>query len=224
MSTFKKCQVVMLPTEKASSIHANPKKLVKWHMDIIPTNKDCVNQHLYILSDEKPKISDWCIQKGVWLCKITCNRDLSQSNLKKIIATTNKSLTIDIIPSSGFKSGVGALSHKQTINLPQPSQSFIEKYVEEYNKGNIIIEVMVEYEAMNTTIVNRTYNEFEPKINPKDNTITIRKVKDNWTREEVKNLCFKAFLNHKLTSDKKWKQEDIDNALAPFNKWIEENL
>jgi hypothetical protein len=25
--------------------------------------------------------------------------------------------------------------------LPQPSQSFIEKFVEEYNKGNVITEV-----------------------------------------------------------------------------------
>ena len=32
------------------------------------------------------------------------------------------------------------------------------------------------------------YRDFKLKINSKDNTITIKKVKDSWTREEVDKL------------------------------------
>ena len=35
---------------------------------------------------------------------------------------------------------------KVFIPLPQPSQQFIEKYIEEYNKGQQITECLVEYE------------------------------------------------------------------------------
>jgi hypothetical protein len=114
---------------------------------------------------------------------------------KKIIATTDKLNTHPNVADS-YRSG---------NCLPQPSQSFIEKWVEEYNKGNVITDVMVEYEAMNTTIVNRTYNDFEPKINPKDNTITIRKIKDSWSREEVVELI-------------KQYSEDINNPI-----WFKKN-
>lgn len=37
-----------------------------------------------------------------------------------------------------------------------------------------------------------------PKVNPKDNTITIKKLKDSYSREEVIKLCKQAFLLYKL--------------------------
>ena len=77
-----------------------------------------------------------------------------------------------------------------SLGLPQPSQQFIEKYIEEYNRGNIITDVFVEYE-----------NKFDEygydiiksilKINPKDNTITIKKVKETYTREELYQILEK---------------------------------
>jgi hypothetical protein len=56
------------------------------------------------------------------------------------------------------------------------------------------------------------------KVNPKDNTITIKKVKDTWDREEVINLVYKLW-NAEIYTDNTttWEQEDLD-------KWIEENL
>lgn len=50
------------------------------------------------------------------------------------------------------------------------------------------------------------------KVNPKDNTITIRKVKDSWTREEVEAIVEKA-----LFAKGAWYPEEI-------KEWIEENL
>ena len=69
-----------------------------------------------------------------------------------------------------------------SLRLPQPSQQFIQKYIEEYNRGNIITDVLVEYEL----ISNEEYflNTINPdddvpyfdenlKINPKDNSLNI---------------------------------------------------
>ena len=78
------------------------------------------------------------------------------------------------------------------ITIPKPSDSFISKYIEEYNKGNIITDLLVEYEE------GKSYSGNEGliikewlKINPKDNTITIKKAKDSWNKEEVIRLLEK---------------------------------
>jgi hypothetical protein len=76
--------------------------------------------------------------------------------------------------------------------LPQPSQSFIEKFVEEYNYRGVITEVMVEYESIGA-YANPKYNsDYQLKINS-DNTINIINSKERWSREEVVELLYKCF-------------------------------
>ncbi len=53
-------------------------------------------QHLYIVSDEKISISDWCIDNSV----ITLFNSKRSENSKKIIATTDKSLNLPLIHDS----------------------------------------------------------------------------------------------------------------------------
>ena len=154
---------------------------------------------------------------------------------KKIIATTDKSLNPKLYKDNEENAGFGGYYiwkngvvgkpqylSKENYNkfcLPQPSQSFIQKFVEEYNKGNVITEVMIEYETYFNHAPRGGSHE-EPlwdiylKINPKDNTITIRKIKDSWTREEVVKLINKI-------------SEEVDFESATqktIDKWIEENL
>ena len=75
--------------------------------------------------------------------------------------------------------------------LPQPSEGFLNKFVEEYNIGNIITEVLVEYVETDQVVKRFEGDEGYDssmttlKVNPKDNTITIKKAKDSWTREEM---------------------------------------
>jgi len=141
----------------------------------------------------------------------------TQTGYREVLATTDKSLTYLLEP---HKDEYGDTRYNKFQELPQPSQLFIEKYVEEYNKGNIITEIMVEYEKANIRNVLgvEIYDSMKDdilKVNPKDNTITIKKVKDNWTREELmeeyKNLLLKA---KSFSSGPHISVEDI-------NKWIE---
>ena len=161
-------------------------------------------QHLYFLSDEEIKEGDWYYTpynscpfgdtSGVNQCH---NPKALDEGCHKIIASTDLSLfTSTKLSDHNPKFPEDA----DVINayLPQPSQAFIEKYVAEYNKGNIIIDIDVEYELKpiskklpfeygNLIDANNPLNH-QLKINSKDNTITIKKIKDSWNREELINL------------------------------------
>ena len=172
------------------------------------------NGHLYMLSNDEIKEGDYCYSyKMNKIVKSTC--DVSREANKnigfweKVIATTDKTL-----------------SQTNRTEIPQPSQQFIQKFVEEYNRGNIITDVLVEYELvsneeyfLNTINPDDDVPYFDEnlKINPKYNTITIKKAKDSWNREEIKSLLFK-FTNY---FDLK---RNIEITLDMQNKWIEENL
>lgn len=201
--------------------------------------------HLYITSDDEIELSStnegWFIRSH----SMTNNVDVvenpiftSKYKYKKIIATTDKSLK--------FQVGNEDISNMPIFAyLSQPSPQFIRTFVNEYNKKNIIKEVMIEYEEINnnsTIISNEAIaevyalhaeepNAYEnklkelggpnrtiliPKIH-KDNTITIRKIKDNWNREEVANIL-RNFRNDILV-------EVSNGTVSDFTeKWIEKNL
>ncbi len=174
--------------------------------------------HLYILSDEEIKEGDWYENNGVIFRaddKFDEGNNPNQNkNNKKIITTTDSSLKIagnDYDPRS--KTG------REWIFLPQPSQSFIEVFVEEYNKGNIITEVMVEYENNTPKFIpidkfnSKDLQDYiKLKINPKDNTITIRKIKDSWNKEELTELFLQCNRDLRLL-----RMQDIQI-------WIDKNL
>ena len=96
---------------------------------------------------------------------------------------------------------------------------FISKYIEEYNKGNIITNVLVEYEGkrkwMQEHIDTTSYIDYNLKVDS-NNTITIKKVKDSYSREEVINLLYK-YNDGIIDRYSQLTNKDLDN-------WIKENL
>ena len=210
---FKKCKVVMLATKEKSPIFliGNWRKLYTGtDVDIKDFDKDESYQHLYITSDEKIKDGDWCIMFDSFghmfsdhIQQYLPNKGhVLNDGLHKIIATINTSLKLYGEPTiNGNRTFKGL--------MPQPSPQFIEKYIEEYNKGTVITEVMVEY------LDNSDYNpsmlaDIRLKVNSKDNTITINKVKDFWNKDEVKQLCIRAFFAN-------------SNGFS-IDKWIDANI
>jgi len=149
------------------------------------TSKDLLNTNDYYYI--RNHYNEWYIGKFNGVSFDFINNDGNfDSNLfvcKKVIATTDTSLTLYI---NGYNMGK---------SLPQPSQQFIEKYIEEYNKGQQITECLVEYEDIYPE--HFTYNPSENIITrlkvDKNNTITIKKLKDSYTREEVEILCRRAY-------------------------------
>ena len=61
---------------------------------------------------------------------------------------------------------------------------------------------------------------FRPVVNHNDNTITIKKVKDSYSREEVIEFGNKV----KEYCKDGWKEETLHRVFFEWDKWIEENL
>jgi hypothetical protein len=237
MEQFKRAKVILLPTNDTINVLKGykDKSLLFQYKEIYKTieaEKSYVsNYHLYIISDDEIKENDWFIlNNGIkQLSRIRYSGAIltlknGESSIyghdfkycKKIIATTDTSLTI-------------MLPHDVLIDssLPQPSQSFITKYIEYYNKGEVITDVLVEYEYIqsysgNTGLEIKDYL----KINPKDNTITIKKLKDSWNREEVIELIKKFNNEATIHCNGEWirKYKDSLTYNEIKEQWIKENL
>jgi len=158
------CDVVMLPTDVKNhtplgfQTHGSGKDLLVGKK--VPAGSGQGNsfnpyfpQHLYILSDEEIKEGDYYIHSGIehntkkqYHTLNQCYKPLRQvdlkwlvdgmyaSNCKKVIATTDSSLWLndDTVP------------YPKTKTLPQIPQQFIEHYIGEYNKNNVINKILVE--------------------------------------------------------------------------------
>lgn len=232
MSTFKKTKVVMLSTNEKAKLQLTKNYLNLSIDEFIPDNRFTIGQHLYILSDEEIKEGDWFVgfadgsispfvrqadKSTVEINNWQLNKKGTSSN-KKIIATTDKSLFTET-KAIGYTEDRARVFYGKEY-LPQPSQSFIGKFVDEYNKGNVITEVLVEYNEPITEIPKpyKPYSEVEHldgtlKIS-KDNTITIRKVKDSWSTEEMRQKL----------NDYRLYAKNSNLSIEMFDKWIEENL
>ena len=216
---LKRCKVVMLPTKEKSDIFIGKTHSVLHYKNNIPDEEFKSYQHLYIISDDGIKKGDYIYCTITNIIEIDkYNHDDLIRDWKKVIATTDSSLWR---PSHKYASDV--------ILLPQPSQQFIEKFIEEYNRGNVITDVLIEYELISNeeyfgNTVNPDYDvpyfDEKLKINPKDNTITIKKVKDSWSREEVIEFGNKV----KEYCKNGWKSDSLHRVFFEWDKWIEENL
>jgi len=212
MNQFNKAQVIMLPTD---TILASNFGLITTNVDtLLLVNNNTIGkvieslrvelQHLYIISDDEIKEGDYkynsktnCIGKHNREGKGLPDELKKASEwCKKIIATTDISLANQCIRKDH------TLTNNYSNVLPQPSQQFITKYIESYNKGEVNTDVLVEYESSiigqcNCICHKPGYTVLHCfpcchphyidsiKINPKDNTITIKQLKVSWNKEEV---------------------------------------
>lgn len=173
-------------------------------------NSSVKGYHLYILSEnDLPIPGEWNHSKGN---DFISNHLLGISYLsKKVIASTDINLRNKYLNELRI--------YKESENsLPQIPQSFIEQHITEYNKSNIISDVLVEYNEERTNPDEPdSYALFKEtlKIN-EDNTINIKTVKDSFSRDEVEGLLFSLAEHYGMTSAK----SEIDD----FNTWIEQNL
>jgi hypothetical protein len=207
--------------------------------------------HLYILSDDEIKDGDWFWGEGMLkpeqakVFESNLVNGFIKSACKKIIATTDYNLLYTQERTArgeyeqlSFETGKHYANFKPT-NISKPSISFINKYIEAYNTKKYINDVLVEYQEVPVISDEEyskvesgelsykdtnPYNIFTLKKNPKDNTITIKKVKESWTREDLPIDSLKNLIGYIDTPiGRRTYHEDVITEIKVIKKWIEEN-
>lgn len=219
MKKFKKVQLDILTVVREKSnknqLAFNRKRLTSYiaNTDRFPY---CKFQELYITSDDKIEYGDWCLtDKTIHQYE---NEGFPPKGARKIIATTNSSLQYHTdyhgkVTTDETKKCYG---HK----LACPPEKFVIEYVACYNKGEIMTEAMVEYTTIKSVELDANSKEMWNftdifKVDPENNTINIKKVKDNWSREEVELALHTMHIS--IHGGGFVNTEEVNN-------WIKENL
>lgn len=236
MEVNKKVKVIVLPTEKSNigyrKDYPKGQPLYIRNKPLITTNnKTWQAIHLYITTEDKIKEGDWCLNlkdNHIFQATYTDMNNINSTNpaydnynsCKKIIATTDKSLKFKVYdydrpqkynPVKETWTGKPKYKH---IHLPQPSESFIKKYVE---LGGID-EVMVEYEEDNTSnLWGQDIGTAPLKIKTSShNTITIHSIKESWSREDM-IAAYSAGMKSGI-------QAGLGGDCIHVERWAEKNL
>ena len=242
---YKECNIVMLPTKDETNIVLNTSTEELSYTTTKKLNiryKVFTYQHLYIVSDDEIKEGDWFISSENKIYHairenfddlFSILKDLNYSTIwkskGKIITTTDKSLMVQDYFKNGRKAGLE--------QSPQPSQSFIKKYCELGDVDKVLVEYEFNVELYKNTpsiIKNSTYGSAgQYKLNfyklktDSHNTITIKSVKDSWTREEVIDLLKiyqEDFCNFEAIKPGLEKLKNTINLPEYWKDWIKENL
>lgn len=228
MNSLKKAKVVLLATNQKSKIHLSHNKLIDSVEETgVSELYKSTPHHLYIIDDSEIKHGDYIFDKEDNCILRTIDKQNADSindvkeiydveRYYKVIATT------DILPD--YKAGI-----KVEIFLPQPSPQFIDKYIECFNKSEIITDILVEYEIGDDDrgIIDIAFNEFSKLKIDKNNFITIKPIKNSWSREEVINLlkwCGKNTYHNSQNLRPHWDNNRLGDEEDILNKWISNNL
>lgn len=214
-NTYKECDVIRLDADIKTNIILNTyinethKTSPLEYVELLHAYYDIKSyedrgykfQHLYLITDDEIKEGDCFYYKedntigeyGISQLKEDY-RKINTFNCKKIIATDNKNFT---------QLGLGV--HE----IGEIPQSFLKEYCD---KGGID-KVLVEYE---TDILKTNGWDVLPKINS-NNEITIKQIKDSWSREEVISLLDN--ISGYIISN-----SDAISSNLNLSKWIKDNV
>jgi hypothetical protein len=157
--------VVLLPTTDKTKLWLNTiSNQLHYDIEEKVTHHQAVNQHIYFLSNKTPKEGDY------WFDGTQIRNDYSLHKIdrfdRKVEATTDSSLSE--IPKGDT----------YTKWIPEIPQQFIEHFITEFNKGNIITKMKVEVKRkiIGTTSIPFGYeniysNDFELAINNVNNEV-----------------------------------------------------
>jgi hypothetical protein len=251
---YQECDVVMLPTNKSDYtqlIYRENKLMCQDKKSFKNDRKSQYTKHfeLYILSNEEIKEGDWYIHKQVnnlrLLQHATNNLPL---DAKKVIATTDSSLNLGIQKGKIYLQQFKNTKYEPNI-IPQIPQQFIEHFITEYNKGNVISKVLVEWLRGSDGYYDEKqvwhWKMLGPLVYPENNEISILTEQKQETLEEVVRIHLDknkysspityAKLGAKWQAERMYSREEVIELLYKHTEdmfknkinletWIKENL
>ena len=205
-------KVVMIPTFGDANLLlglSKEGKLIRYRDAKIENDKFCCKYHLYIVSDDKIDIGDFYIDSLGSVCKCGMDQPIHWKDLKvskNIVAST------DTLEKTVFVLGMKSI---KKVKIPAIPNDFIDIFVNNYNKGNIIEEVDINFLEEPTTDGDyERYTEIEI-TNPKFNISKPLKIIRDET--EMKNLLFIAYTAREKLYGKKFDEK----YTREFNDWFE---
>ncbi len=173
--------------------------------------------NLYFLSNNRILEGEYCYRNWRGIEPFFVGEMITDG--KRVEATTDNSLKFG-------EDTPGVIRYK---SLPQIPEAFIQAYIKAYNEGNPITEVQIELEDNGEEEwFGDDYNgqpgwleKWEVKTR-KDNTVIIHPIK-TYSRSDVEQLCYQAFINHQCIDGKIIPSKALD-LIKPFKKWFEENV
>jgi hypothetical protein len=173
-----KASVVMLPTNKSYISKYKNTGLIIYTTDYLYKQEKkfgAIPQNLYIKSNEPIEKGDWCLYNNLEILQV-------QKIAKESIHFANGEFEVY---TSKFTTRKIIASTNESLDLPQPSQAFIESFVKANGVG--FDEILVEVEDVAGKLFHSGHSRFELLIDQNHNTITIHPiVKKVYTHEEFK--------------------------------------
>ncbi len=235
----------MHPTEKAEDgalilyLEKNEEE-IRLNKGQFNNNGKWVGEHLYITSADELKTGDWIYSVLYGIGKI--DRDYG-GNDKPLIAkflnsTTQQMYERNGIWQKGQYEDVSAHNCKKIIATTNPDlinnevgkirENFLENvFIPQYNKGNIIDEVMVEFDKYWNVDEDFSFktlsDDSKSKLSPKlraDGTIIIHKKKDVFTLDDIKNAIRFGFVLGEELEPSFYKDHDLFKER--MEQWIDE--
>ena len=186
MSQLKR-QLVMLPTQEGSYLSKRRNGKLEYYYcpeTSYVTDSEYTNQHLYVLGGDSIRAGEpymWMDNKAISTATtndlIHLSKHLKEGHIKPILATTDREL-YNRIPMNG--------GHFLNASLPKLRDSFVSKFMEQYNKGNVLTDVMVEYEDdLNQDDYDKDGFAAKCRLKLDNGCIITHKVQNSFTREEM---------------------------------------
>jgi hypothetical protein len=216
MTKFKRCSVKLLTLgEKAISkgdlaLHKVVTQSNRFHLYTCSDSYTCSVEtnlynedklaHIYIISEDKDEV----INIGNWYYDTEDNKIGQLENRESPMSYDRKILATNDL----------------AINLPRLPKGFIEKYIESFNENKPIEFAMVEYYIEYIDYPKDLGGNVIPKVD-KSNHITIKRVKDNYTREEVVDLLKRSY---DLGRQDYIVSQDNGASINTLYDWTNENL
>ena len=202
-------KVVTVPTEKNSHIAINRDGKFIWSgIGFTNPNANYSNTvYVYFLSEDKPIVGDWVYHIEHGVVKNQNNTDdLTKHGYKKIIATNNPELNIEIeILAHPCEENDWLVEYQENILLPKPTTEFLQQWI------SANAPEYVNYES-EFSVFERPFTRSENLIKPitsADNTLNfslIEEEKESWG--EIEKL---------------WLTEKNPYSAADVFNWLQSN-
>lgn len=157
---YQECNIIMLPTKEKTNI-VKQLDVKTNHLQFVSNSwvstYNWEYQQLYFISDEEIKKGDWVYTKLFGVSKVKNLLWSKQENAKKIIATTDRELTIGINQCDGCQAGlplkdgihkdhqimgIACTKERYVKQLPRPSNEFLKKFCELAGIDKVLVEMV----------------------------------------------------------------------------------